>query len=72
MRREPLWWAAFFLAYERTNANLTVSAELVGKTRQVVQYHQRTHENFRERLDSIRERIALRDVSRVKSRLYAA
>lgn len=72
MTREPLWWAAFFIAYERTGANLTASAELVGKSRQVVQYHQRTDSEFRARLDSIRESIAKRDVRRVIYRLDAA
>lgn len=72
MTREPIWWAAFFIAYERTGANLTASAELVGKTRQVVQYHQRTDTAFRERLKAIRENIEKREVRRVAYRLDAA
>lgn len=72
MKHEPTWWAAFFLALERTDCNITASAELVGKTRQVVQYHRRKRPAFNARIEEVRSILEAREVRKVLSRLNAA
>lgn len=36
MTREGVWWRAFFLALDRTEGNVTASAEMAGVSRQAV------------------------------------
>ena len=67
MSRPPLWWPAFFVAYQRTDRNITASAERVGKTPQVVHYHRRRHVEFRAELERIDADLCAKWVRRVES-----
>ena len=58
MTRPPVWWPAFFVAYERTDRNITASAEMVGKTARVVYYHLGKNPEFRSRIDAIDAELA--------------
>lgn len=67
MTRPPVWWPAFFRAYERTERNITASAHRVGKTPQVIHYHRQRHVEFRAALERIDAKLAAEWVRKVDS-----
>lgn len=69
MTRPPVWWPAFFVAYERTDRNITASAQMVAKTRQIVHYHRRMHPEFRSKLEEIDALLAARWIRKVQARV---
>ena len=74
MRREPLWWAVFFVALEHTGGNVQTSAELAGKHKTTVYRAlvSKRYPQFRERFDATVLKIQARQCARVEYRCQAA